>query len=264
MERAANPIHMVDSTTKWRRRAASRVSTSWSAGQPQRKKGGSPLGDPDHIPRARQTSPFASAARRATHHRPRPPEAGARLVPARAGVEEACRGLRGLNEDRTEDGERQLACHRTRAVRCPHPLPRPRRHRRAGTQDRGRGPPGQAPRRQRQDPRGQARGRVVGANPRQGRPPRARPRLRDTEPAPFARRIIREAERRGFDKVSKIGDHWARKRRENRRMNYPKFRAMGLCVATGVVEGGCKKSSVYAIVASSILYLGRNNSFARR
>ena len=24
------------------------------------------------------------------------------------------------------------------------------------------------------------------------------------------------------------------------RMNYPKFRAMGLCVATGVVEGGCK------------------------
>ena len=24
------------------------------------------------------------------------------------------------------------------------------------------------------------------------------------------------------------------------RMNYPKFRAMGLCVASGVVEGGCK------------------------
>ena len=24
------------------------------------------------------------------------------------------------------------------------------------------------------------------------------------------------------------------------RMNYPTFRAMGLCVATGVVEGGCK------------------------
>ena len=144
----------------------------------------------------------------------------------------------------------------------------------------------------------------------------------DTEPAPFARRILREAERRGFDKAerrvilgdgapwiwnfadehfpdaiqivdifhakghpfevakaiygigSEIGDHWARKRREeldegrvdeviaalrshaetceearknagyfssNReRMNYPKFRAMGLCVATGVVEGGCK------------------------
>ena len=144
----------------------------------------------------------------------------------------------------------------------------------------------------------------------------------DTEPAPFARRIIREAERRGFDTAarrvvlgdgapwiwnfadehfpdatqivdifhakghlfevakaiygngSEIGERWARKRREeldegrvneviaalrshaatckearknaeyfshNReRMNYPKFRAMGLCVATGVVEGGCK------------------------
>ena len=144
----------------------------------------------------------------------------------------------------------------------------------------------------------------------------------DTEPAPFARRIIREAERRGFDTAprrvvlgdgapwiwnfadehfpdatqivdifhakghlfevakaiysngSEIGQRWARKRREeldegrvneviaalrrhagtceearknaeyfsnNReRMNYPKFRAMGLCVATGVVEGGCK------------------------
>ena len=144
----------------------------------------------------------------------------------------------------------------------------------------------------------------------------------DTEPAPFARRALREAERRGFDKAqrrvilgdgapwiwnfadehfpdaiqivdifhakghlfevakaiygssSEFGAQWARKRREeldegrvddvvaalrshagsceearkdaeyfshNReRMNYPKFRAMGLCVATGVVEGGCK------------------------
>ena len=144
----------------------------------------------------------------------------------------------------------------------------------------------------------------------------------DMEPAPFARRAIREAERRGFDTAerrvilgdgapwiwnfadehfpdaiqivdifhakghlfevaraiygigSEIGDRWARKRREeldegrvdeviaalrshaetceearrnaeyfatNRaRMNYPKFRAMGLCVASGVVEGGCK------------------------
>ena len=144
----------------------------------------------------------------------------------------------------------------------------------------------------------------------------------DTEPAPFARRILREAERRGFDKAERrvilgdgapwiwscandalprctssvdifhakghlfevakaiygigsvIGDHWpkeaargtrrgrvdeviaalrghagtceeARKDAEyfsnNReRMNYRKFRAMGLCVATGVVEGGCK------------------------
>ena len=143
----------------------------------------------------------------------------------------------------------------------------------------------------------------------------------DTEPAPFARRILREAERRGFDNAprqvvlgdgapwiwnftdehfpdaiqivdifhakghlfevaktiygsaSEIGEQWARKRREeldegrvdeviaalrshagtcearknaeyfsnNReRMNYPTFRAMGLCVATGVVEGGCK------------------------
>ena len=144
----------------------------------------------------------------------------------------------------------------------------------------------------------------------------------DTEPAPFARRILREAQRRGFDTAerrvilgdgapwiwnfadehfsdaiqivdifhakghvfevakaiygvgSEIGERWAKKRREeldegrvddviaalrshgetceqarkdaeyfctNReRMNYPKFRAMGLCVASGVVEGGCK------------------------
>ena len=144
----------------------------------------------------------------------------------------------------------------------------------------------------------------------------------DTEPAPFARRIRREAERRGFDTAprrvvlgdgapwiwnfadehfpgaiqivdlfhakghlfevakaiygpaSEVGEHWAKQQRDaldagrvddvigalrshaatceearkdvgyfstNReRMNYPKFRAMGLCVATGVVEGGCK------------------------
>ena len=144
----------------------------------------------------------------------------------------------------------------------------------------------------------------------------------DTEPAPFARRILREAQRRGFHNVprqvilgdgapwiwnfadehfpdavqivdifhakghlfevakaiygrgSEVGEQWARKRREeldegrvkdvvaalrshagtceearkdaeyfsnNReRMNYPTFRATGLCVATGVVEGGCK------------------------
>ena len=147
---------------------------------------------------------------------------------------------------------------------------------------------------------------------------------RDTAPAPapFARRIRREAERRGFHTAtrrvvlgdgapwrwnftdehfpgavqivdifhakgnlfevakaiygvgSEVGEQWAKKRREeldegridevigalqshaesceearkdveyfsnNReRMNYPKFRAMGLCIATGVVEGGCK------------------------
>ena len=144
----------------------------------------------------------------------------------------------------------------------------------------------------------------------------------DTEPPPFARRVLREAQRRGFDTAarqvllgdgapwiwnfadehfpdaiqivdifhakghlfevakaiygfgSEIGERWARKRREeldegrvdeviaallghaasseearrnaeyfstNReRMNYPKFRQMGLCVASGVVEGGCK------------------------
>ena len=144
----------------------------------------------------------------------------------------------------------------------------------------------------------------------------------DTEPAPFARRIVREAQRRGFDtaarqvilgdgapwiwnfadehfpdaiqivdifhakghlfevakaiygSASEVGERWARQRREeldegrvdeviaalrrhadtceaarkdaeyfstNReRMDYPRFRAMGLCVATGVVEGGCK------------------------
>ena len=77
-----------------------------------------------------------------------------------------------------------------------------------------------------------------------------------------------------YGSASEIGEQWARKRREeldegrvdeviaalrshagtceearknaeyfsnNReRMNYPAFRAMGLCVATGVVEGGCK------------------------
>ena len=77
-----------------------------------------------------------------------------------------------------------------------------------------------------------------------------------------------------YGSASEIGERWARKRREeldegrvgeviaalrghagtceearknaeyfsnNRaRMNYPRFRAMGLCVATGVVEGGCK------------------------
>ena len=146
------------------------------------------------------------------------------------------------------------------------------------------------------------------------------------EPAPFARRILREAERRGFDRAgrqvilgdgapwiwnfpdehfpdaiqivdifhtkghlfdvaraicgpgSEVGGQWARKRREeidegrvgdviaalrghagshdearrnveyfvtNRaRMNYPTFRAMGLCVASGVVEGGCRPSGV--------------------
>ncbi len=144
----------------------------------------------------------------------------------------------------------------------------------------------------------------------------------DKEPAPFAQRILREAERRGFNDASRqvvIGDgapwiwrfsdecfpaaieivdifhakghlfdvakavygpgtdmaeQWARKRREdldegriddviaalkshaerheearknveffsnNRtRMDYPKFTAMGLVVASGVVEGGCK------------------------
>ena len=146
----------------------------------------------------------------------------------------------------------------------------------------------------------------------------------DPEPAPFAKRIRREAERRGFhtaprqvvlgdgapwiwnfadehfpDAVqivdifhakghlfevakaiygpgSEVGERWAKQRREeldegrvddvigalrshagsceearrdveyfsnNReRMNYPTFRAMGLCVATGVVEGGCKQA----------------------
>ena len=144
----------------------------------------------------------------------------------------------------------------------------------------------------------------------------------DPEPAPFARRALREAERRGFDKADRravlgdgaawiwnfadehfpdavqivdvfhakqhlfdaakaihgpgtdLADAWGRRRREEldqgrlddvidalrshadtceqarrdaehfsanrRRMDYPKFRAKGLCVATGVVEGGCK------------------------
>ena len=144
----------------------------------------------------------------------------------------------------------------------------------------------------------------------------------DKEPAPFAQRILREAERRGVNRASRqvvigdgaawiwrffdeyfpdaigiidvfhakghifevaktvygpgseIGAQWARKRREeldegrigdviaaleshaerheearrnveyfssNRtRMDYPRFRAMGLVVASGVVEGGCK------------------------
>ena len=144
----------------------------------------------------------------------------------------------------------------------------------------------------------------------------------DIEPALFAKCILREARRRGFDTAerrvilgdggpwiwnfadehfpdaiqtvdifhakghlfevakaiygsgSEIGERWGRKRREEldagrvdeviatlsshagtgeearenaeylstncARMNYPKFRAMGLCVASGVVEGDCK------------------------
>ena len=144
----------------------------------------------------------------------------------------------------------------------------------------------------------------------------------DTEAAPFARRILREAERRGFDTAARqvvlgdgaawiwnfadehvpdairivdvfharqhlfdvakaicgpcgeIGGQWAAKRRREldegrvadviaalrghaetceaarkdaecfsnnrKRMQYPTFRQMGLCVATGVVEGACK------------------------
>ena len=144
----------------------------------------------------------------------------------------------------------------------------------------------------------------------------------DTETAPFARRILREAERRGFDTAarqvvlgdgaawiwnfadehipdaiqivdifhakqhlfdvakaiygpgSEIGEQWAGKRRQKldegrvadviaalrghaetceaarkdaeyfsnnrKRMKYPTFRQMGLCVATGIVEGGCR------------------------
>ena len=83
-----------------------------------------------------------------------------------------------------------------------------------------------------------------------------------------------EAAKAVYGSGSEVGEQWARKRREeldegrvedvigalrrhagtceqarkdaeyfstNReRMNYPRFRAMGLCVATGVVEGGCK------------------------
>ena len=151
----------------------------------------------------------------------------------------------------------------------------------------------------------------------------------DSEPAAFARRVLRETERRGFataarrvilgdgaawiwnfadehvpDAIqivdifhakghlfevakavygiaSEIGAQWARMRREEldegridaviaalkshavrheearrnveyfsnnrKRMTYPTFRAMGLCVASGVVEGGCKN-----IVASRL------------
>ncbi|MDD9962477.1 MAG: ISKra4 family transposase [Gammaproteobacteria bacterium] len=144
----------------------------------------------------------------------------------------------------------------------------------------------------------------------------------DAEPAPFARRVLREAERRGFDGAARqavlgdgaawiwnfadehfpdavqivdvfhakqhlfdtakaihgrgadLADAWGKLRRDEldqgriddliaeldthassceaarkdreyfsrnrQRMRYPEFRAMGLCVATGVVEGGCK------------------------
>ena len=87
-------------------------------------------------------------------------------------------------------------------------------------------------------------------------------------------RPVRDAGSAIYGSASEIGERWARMRREeldegrvdeviaalrshagtceearknaeyfsnNReRMNYPTFRAMGLCVATGVVEGGCK------------------------
>ena len=138
----------------------------------------------------------------------------------------------------------------------------------------------------------------------------------DPDPAPFARRVLREAARRGFHDAPRrvvlgdgvawiwnladehapgaiqivdiwhakehlfdvakaifgagadLADQWGKRRRDEldilaalrghaatceearkcadyiarnrRRMRYPAFRAMGLCVSTGVVEGGCK------------------------
>ena len=86
------------------------------------------------------------------------------------------------------------------------------------------GPRRKAARRQRQDPRGQARRRVVGGNHRPGGEPRARspfrhlqrrhrdhrhPRHRPSSPRPSPGASSREAERRGFDRAGRrviLGD----------------------------------------------------------
>ena len=67
-----------------------------------------------------------------------------------------------------------------------------------------------------------------------------------TQPSPFAQRVYREAQRRGFDAAGRRvvpGDDapgsgiWP----ASSRMRYPRFRARGLCVSSGVVEAGCKR-----------------------
>ena len=76
-------------------------------------------------------------------------------------------------------------------------------------------------------------------------------RATDPLPSPFGQRAYREAQRRGFDTASRR--HRRRRRvdlesggrtvpltRNRHRMRYPQFRAWGLCVASGVVEAGCK------------------------
>ena len=102
---------------------------------------------------------------------------------------------------------------------------------------------------------------------------------RDTDPQPaaFAQRVHREAQRRGFDTADRqdLADQWAKDRRaeldagrlralvaalrihvettpearkcihyvfgNRHRMRYPQFRAKGLCISSGVVEAGCKQ-----------------------
>ena len=236
----------------------------------------------------------------------------------------------GHRARRTRGGRARAACGG-------HTVCRPRRHRRAGAQERNGGPNRQTARRRRQDPRGEAGHGLVGPALR---PPRRAVShagsmscngaiesiaSRDTDRAPsaFAARVLRELERRGFARAKRsrvvLGDgaawiwnfadehlpgaiqivdlfhakqhlfdvakalygpdtdlaaQWGKARRDeldrlgpapvigtlrshanacdearkgldyftaNReRMAYPKFRALGLCVTTGVVEGACK------------------------
>ena len=76
---------------------------------------------------------------------------------------------------------------------------------------------------------------------------------RDTDRVPslFAKRVLRELDRRGADPlIAALRQHVpacdeARKNlyyftANRERMAYPTFRAEGLCVSTGVVEGACK------------------------
>ena len=127
------------------------------------------------------------------------------------------------------------------------------------------------PLRQRTAPSHPRRRRAVDLELRRRTLPRRRP---DRRPLPRQEPSVRGAAKAIYGHGSEIGEQWARKQREaldegrvddvtaalrshadtceearknaeyfstNReRMNYQTFRAMGLCVASGVVEGGCK------------------------
>ena len=148
---------------------------------------------------------------------------------------------------------------RPSSIPTPSPYVRPAHH-----------PRGRAPRlRHRAAPCHPRRRRAVDLELRRRALPRRHPDRRH-----FPRQTSDEVAKAIYGAGSEFGERWAKQRREeldegrvddviaalrghaetceearkdaeyfstNReRMNYPRFRAMGLCVATGVVEGGCK------------------------